>query len=246
MLELNKIHFGDCIELMQNLNRGDINLVHSDPPYEFASKTSLNRGGGIFKEGQPGKYEQLKNVKDNIGLTYNPTIYLDECRRVMTKFNGYFWTNRHLLKAYINYAEKYHFNWDIHVWTKGDPAPLFGDCYMPDKEYCFFMRESGAYWNNKNQFKNYYTYYHMDKKLVKKLDHPTIKPLPMIVSHINNSCPEGGVVFDGYVGSGTTAVASIKAGVDYIACEINKKWFNLSTEKTETFKIEYNGRNNQV
>lgn len=58
-------------------------------------------------------------------------------------------------------------------------------------------------------------------------DHPTQKPLEIIERMIKASCPEGGVVLDPFMGSGTTAVAAQKLGRHFVGFELNAEYCEL-------------------
>lgn len=49
--------------------------------------------------------------------------------------------------------------------------------------------------------------------------HPTVKPVDLMRYLIRLVTPKGGVVLDPFLGSGTTAVAAIQEGVNWIGCE---------------------------
>lgn len=55
-------------------------------------------------------------------------------------------------------------------------------------------------------------------------DHPTQKPEKLIAKLILASCPQGGVVFDPFLGSGTTSVVAKKLGRNYFGVEMNKEY----------------------
>jgi site-specific DNA-methyltransferase (adenine-specific) len=55
-------------------------------------------------------------------------------------------------------------------------------------------------------------------------DHPTQKPEKLLAKLILASCPAGGVVFDPFLGSGTTAVVAKKLGRRYSGVEINPEY----------------------
>ena len=54
-------------------------------------------------------------------------------------------------------------------------------------------------------------------------DHPTQKPEKLVAKLILASCPEGGVVFDPFLGSGTTAVVAKKLGRQFCGVEISER-----------------------
>ncbi|MDR1583770.1 MAG: site-specific DNA-methyltransferase [Prevotellaceae bacterium] len=55
-------------------------------------------------------------------------------------------------------------------------------------------------------------------------DHPTQKPEKLIAKLILSSCPENGVVFDPFLGSGTTSVVAKKLGRNYCGIEMNQTY----------------------
>ena len=61
-------------------------------------------------------------------------------------------------------------------------------------------------------------------------DHPTQKPEKLIAKLILASCPEDGVVFDPFLGSGTTSVVAKKLKRNFVGIEMNRE-YALWTEK---------------
>jgi site-specific DNA-methyltransferase (adenine-specific) len=55
-------------------------------------------------------------------------------------------------------------------------------------------------------------------------DHPTQKPEKLIAKLVLASCPENGLVFDPFMGSGTTSVVAKKLGRKYTGIEINEEY----------------------
>lgn len=55
-------------------------------------------------------------------------------------------------------------------------------------------------------------------------DHPTQKPEKLVAKLILASCPPGGVVFDPFLGSGTTSVVAKKLGRQFCGVEISEEY----------------------
>ena len=67
-------------------------------------------------------------------------------------------------------------------------------------------------------------------------DHPTQKPEKLIAKLILASCPKDGIVFDPFLGSGTTSVVAKKLGRRYVGIEMNEEyaaWANKRLELAE-------------
>lgn len=62
-------------------------------------------------------------------------------------------------------------------------------------------------------------------------DHPTQKPEKLVAKLILASCPEGGVVFDPFLGSGTTSVVAKKLGRRYCGVELSEEYAMLAAKR---------------
>ncbi|MCF0210807.1 MAG: site-specific DNA-methyltransferase [Bacteroidales bacterium] len=62
-------------------------------------------------------------------------------------------------------------------------------------------------------------------------DHPTQKPEKLIAKLILASCPKNGIVFDPFLGSGTTSVVAKKLGRHYCGTEINEEYALLAAKR---------------
>jgi len=61
--------------------------------------------------------------------------------------------------------------------------------------------------------------------------HPSQKPIDLMRYLIKTYSNPGETVFDGYSGSGTTAIACIKENRNFIGSELNKEYFDKSMER---------------
>ena len=63
--------------------------------------------------------------------------------------------------------------------------------------------------------------------------HPTVKPLALMRYLIKLVTPPGGTVLDPFLGSGTTAVAAILEGFEWIGCEMTEDYFPIIEARVE-------------
>lgn len=98
---------------------------------------------------------------------------------------------------------------------------------------------------NKRKDRNFNTYQLVDKgKLLSSIIriireqhqfiHPTQKPVELLKHLINLCSQENQLVFDGFSGSGSCAVACIKTNRRFIGCELDKEYFNLACNRIDT------------
>ena len=63
--------------------------------------------------------------------------------------------------------------------------------------------------------------------------HPTQKPVALMEFLVKSYCPEGGIVLDFCMGSGSTGVACVKNNRNFIGIEIKQNYFEISKERLE-------------
>lgn len=61
--------------------------------------------------------------------------------------------------------------------------------------------------------------------------HPTQKPSELVEMLIEMFSEEGETVFDPYIGSGTTAIAAMRKKRNYIGCEIDENYYQISRSR---------------
>jgi site-specific DNA-methyltransferase (adenine-specific) len=64
-------------------------------------------------------------------------------------------------------------------------------------------------------------------------EHPTQKPVPLMVWCVESVAPEGGVVLDPFMGSGTTGVACAKLDRAFIGIEREPSYFDIAVRRIE-------------
>jgi site-specific DNA-methyltransferase (adenine-specific) len=67
-------------------------------------------------------------------------------------------------------------------------------------------------------------------------NHPTVKPIELMKYLIKLITPPGGVVLDPFNGSGTTGMAAVELGFDYIGCELDPKYVEISIKRIEAWR----------
>lgn len=242
------IECGDCFELLKTIPDKSIDLVVTDPPYEFSS----GGAGGAFGSKKRNYHKEYISLYHETGATvdterlrisankdkqkeqlksiskgFNFEV-LDELVRVMKKINIYIWCSKAQVSKILNYFEAKGCSTDILTWHKTNPTPTCNNTYLSDTEYLIFAREKAVklYGTYDTKHKYYVSPANVkDKKLYK---HPTIKPLNIITNLIINSSVEGGVVLDPFMGSGTTCVACVNTNRHYIGFEINKEYYDVA------------------
>jgi site-specific DNA-methyltransferase (adenine-specific) len=64
-------------------------------------------------------------------------------------------------------------------------------------------------------------------------EHPTEKPLPLMSELVTLYTQPGDLVCDPFAGSGTTGIACVKSGRQFVGVERDSKWFDLAYRRIE-------------
>ena len=229
-METNVIYNEDCYIGIKNIPNNSVDLVIIDPPYDI--DTRRNRIGYNRIAKSILKVENTL-LDHNLTESYDFSL-LDELIRIMKKVNIYIWCNKSQIEDYLKYfVDKYKCRYEILIWNKTNAMPLYSNKYINDKEYCLYFRKESKC--NPETYEDARTVYTSPSNARDRIlyQHPTIKPVDFIRRLIRNSSNENDIVLDCFMGSGTTAVASIMENRKYIGYEINKKYFDISNARIE-------------
>lgn len=222
MESINKIYNMDCIEGMRQMPDNSVDLVVTDPPYLIETS-----GAGIYKQDDKQYVKELNEMKDGFSREV-----LDELCRIMKKINIYIFCSQKQIIPLLDYfVKEKKCNWNLLRYAKTNPVPACGNKYLTDTEFILFFREKGV--KLYGTYKTKFTYYiaPLNQKDKKAYGHPTIKPLDLVSNFIINSSQEGDIVFDPFMGSGTTAVAAMKCNRNFLGYELNPDYYEICNKR---------------
>jgi DNA modification methylase len=224
MLEINKIHLGDCYTLIKHIPDKSIDCIYTDIPYFI-------KNGGLTEYSQIGRQiskvqRELKDISKGIDFSI-----LDEFVRVMKKINCFIWCSKEQIPFILNYFKSKNANFEILTWNKNNPIPATNNVFLPDIEYCLYFRESGIKLAPNYELKSKWYLSPINQKDKNIFLHPTIKPLELVKRHIKHTTQPNDIVLDPFAGSGTTAVACKEINRQFIGIEINEKWHKIAVDR---------------
>ncbi|MCD8000864.1 MAG: site-specific DNA-methyltransferase [Clostridiales bacterium] len=223
------IYHQDCLEGLRAIPDASIDLILTDPPY-LIKDTHAGGRTRLARTLQPINNE----LRDN-GLVggLDPAV-LPELVRVLKTINLYIWCNKAQIPEYLNFfVGELGCAFDLIVWSKTNPPPLFNNKYMSDKEYCLYFRRGG--YCQPTSYEAARTAYFQPINVYDKKNypHPTIKPLNIVKTLIGNSSKPGDLILDPFIGSGTTAVACAELGRQYLGYELNGDYYETAQRRIQ-------------
>lgn len=230
---------GDCLDRMQEITDGSVDLVLTDPPY---GTTACKWDAVIPLEPM---WEQVKRVLKPNGAAVFTASQPFTSALVMSNPKGFKhdWTWRkpkgtgHLNARKMPMRDKE----DIVVFCDG--SPLYNPQFSSGTPYknkagdpikSTSMTDSyGAYTNfrNSNEGKRYPKQV-LDFPVVERgTVHPTQKPVALMEYLIRTYTNPGETVLDFTMGSGTTGVACVNAGRQFIGIERDATYFAIAQRR---------------
>ncbi len=247
-LDLNKIHQGDCIELLKKLPDNSVDLIFADPPYNLQLNGELYRPNQTKVDAVNDAWDKFESKEDYDKFT---TLWLKECHRVL-KNSGSMWVigTYHNIFRVGTILQNIGF-WLLNdiIWIKTNPMPNF-------KGTRFNNAHETLIWATKSKSSNYTFHYHsmkvMNDDLQMRSDwlipicqgeerikvngqkaHSTQKPAELLYRIIISTSNPDDIVLDPFSGSGTTAAVAKRLGRKYIAFEREPFYVKIANERLE-------------
>ena len=222
----NKIHHGDCFDIMPDIPDASIDLIFTDMPYG-TTRNEWDVAPPLEKLWET--YERI--IKPNAAIVLFAQSPFDK-------------------RLAVSNEKLYRYEW---IWEKSDASGFLNSKKLPT--YNPIMTEGRHKVSRKEsqakciQSSNYGKHYHRsdysssmryprsvlrfstDKQ--KKRLHPTQKPVLLCKYIIKTYTNAGEVVLDNFAGSGSIPVACIETQRDYIAIEKNRAIYQICKKRLE-------------
>lgn len=207
------LYHADCFQLFDELGEFDVTI--SDPPYSETThkgartRESLDQSVIDFHHLSLDQF--LIGMEELVRLTREWVVMTVDWRHII-----------HLENAGLPLVR-------FGVWIKPGSAPQFtGDRPGVGWEAVAILhREGRKRWNGGGR----HAVWTMPRVTG---EHPTQKPLPLILDFVRLFSDFGDTVFDPFLGSGTTALACIDLGRKCVGIEKDEKYFDLACRRVET------------
>ena len=224
-----KLIHGDCIEKMKDIPDGSIDAIITDPPY---GTTACKWDSIIPLEPM---WEQLKRViKPNgaiVMTAMQPFTSVLVCSNL--KMFKYQWVWQKEAGTGLLNAKKQPLRDHEDVCVFYSKQPTYNPQYTEGKPY---VAKKGGETSNYNPSGNVTTVSDGKRypKTVQKFNrdrnkiHPTQKPVALMEYLIKTYTNEGETVLDFTMGSGSTGVACVSTGRDFIGIELDEGYFKIA------------------
>lgn len=226
----------DCIEGLNAIPDGSVDLILTDPPYSSGGAFSGDRRSRTGVKYADTAYEGATKLPDFSGDNMDQRGFTEFTRQVFakarekTKPEGVVvafidWRN---LPAMCDALQAAGWVWrGIAVWNKPNGRPQKGRFR---NEFEFIVWGSNGPMPFERGVGCLPGYYRHANVASKDRQHQTEKPLQLIESLLE-IVPKGSIVCDPFMGSGTTAEACINKGYHFIGFELSQQYHAVALER---------------
>lgn len=209
------LYLGDCRDILPTLPKVD--AVVTDPPYgigEAAGKAATRTSGFKAKSSAASAVRDY-GVADWDNAPIDPELMAEI--RAKGKWQIIFGGNYYQLPATRCWL----------VWDKLNGATDFADCELAWTNLPKAVRRITYLWNGC-----------MRANGEKRDGHPTQKPLGVMKWCVGHLPEPNRTILDPFMGSGTTGVAAVQMGRDFIGIELEPKYFEIACKRIEDAQLQ--------
>lgn len=209
-IEINNI-YADSMKIMPKMEPNSVDLILTDIPYGVINRSSNGLRNLDKKDADVVTFQIPQLVKELVRI----------CRGSMYIFCSTEQVSELRKEIIINGLTT-----RLCIWEKTNPSPMNGQfLWLSGIECIVYARKRGAVFNE--HCKNGVFRYSNERNKW----HPTQKPVQLLQYLISVSSNKGDTVFDPFMGSGSTGVAAIATGRNFIGIELNEGYYNIAKKE---------------
>ena len=263
-MEIDKIYQGDCLAVLKTFEDNLIDLTVTSPPYD-----NLRTYGGVidgwsFEKFQGIARELYRVTKEGgvvvwvvadatikgseTGTSFKQALYFMECG--FNLHDTMIWEKTGMLPTQDRYYNIFEY---MFVLSKGRPKTMNFICdhkttaggRVQKKDACINKgaQKNGAGTFVRNEYSRRTNLWRISIGKNKETQgHPAPFPEALANDHILSWSNEGDVVFDPFMGSGTTGKMAILNNRNFIGIELNEEYFKIAERRIEEAKNEITNR----
>jgi len=225
------LELGDSQHLIKEVTDQSVDLILTDPPYNLSRYSTGNM-----------EFSWRKTINNDLAewdeTEFRPREWVSEFKRVLKPTGNIF-----AFCAY-NLMGKWHEAFDpefdtfqFMVWHKTNPVPKIRRAgFLNSCELIVCMWNKGHTWNFTKQ-KDMHNFIEspicMGKERLRNPSHPTQKPVKVLERIIRIATNPKDVIFDPFMGVGSTGVAALNLERQFIGFELDKQYYDAAIKRLD-------------
>lgn len=158
---------------------------------------------------------------------------ISECVRVLKPSGSLFYNHKDIISNGVIIPPKWVYDFPIHqqiIWNRGSSLANDPHYFQPITEYIYWIaKEPKNVFFDKSKCAFRQSVWNINFEINTK--HPAPFPKTLVGNIIMCCSKEGDVIYDPYMGSGTTALMAAKMGRNYIGSEISQSYVDMANKR---------------
>ncbi|MDR0222954.1 MAG: site-specific DNA-methyltransferase [Oscillospiraceae bacterium] len=220
---------GDCKELIKKIPDKSVDLILTDPPYNIARYST----GNI-------KFDWRSDINNDIAewdeVPLKPADFVESFKRVLKPTgNAFVFTSYNMVGEWHKAFDDEFDTFQFMAWHKTNPVPNFmKTSFLNSVELIVCFWNKGHTWNFINQAK---MHNFIESSIcgggerLKDPKHPAQKPVKVLEHIVKIASNDGDVVFDPFMGVGSTGVAARGLNRRFVGFELDFEYFQAAKKR---------------
>ena len=232
----------DSRDIIKRIPDNSIDFILTDPPYNLGKHSTGNIP-------LPGRSAMNNDVAEWDMIDFNPEEWAEEFIRILKPTGNLFiFTSYNQLGRWYNCLDHRFDTSNFMIWHKTNPAPkIFKAGFLNSCEMIFTCWNKKHTWNfiSQAEMHNFVeSSICMRPERLSDPKHPAQKPVSILKKMIQIASNEDDIVFDPFMGVGSTGVAALELGRRFIGVELDNSYFDAA--KIRIDKSLANKENNSM
>ena len=219
----------DSRDVIKRIPDNSIDFILTDPPYNLGKHSTGNIP-------LPGRTPMNNDIAQWDMIDFYPEEWADEFIRILKPTGNLFiFTSYNQIGRWYNCLDHKFDTTNFMIWHKTNPAPkIFKAGFLNSCEMIFTCWNKKHTWNFSSQAEMHNfleSAICMRPERLSNPKHPSQKPVKILKRMIEIASNKGDVVFDPFMGVGSTGVASLELGRRFIGVEIDPSYYAAGKER---------------
>lgn len=221
----------DSRDIIKKIPDNSIDFILTDPPYNLGQHSTGNIP-------LPGRSAMNNDVAEWDKIDFNPEEWADEFIRILKPTGNLFiFTSYNQLGRWYNCLDHRFDTSNFMIWHKTNPAPkIFKAGFLNSCEMIFTCWNKKHTWNFISQAEMHNFIQSpicMSPERLKNPKHPAQKPVSILKKMIEIASNKDDIIFDPFMGVGSTGVAALELGRRFIGVELDESYFAAAKKRIE-------------
>lgn len=233
----------DSRDVIKHIPDNSIDFILTDPPYNLGQHSTGNIP-------LPGRSAMNNDVAEWDMIDFNPEEWAEEFIRILKPTGNLFiFTSYNQLGRWYNCLDHRFDTSNFMIWHKTNPAPkIFKAGFLNSCEMIFTCWNKKHTWNfiSQAEMHNFIeSPICMRPERLTNPKHPAQKPVSILKKMIKIASNMDDIIFDPFMGVGSTGVAALELDRRFIGVELDKSYFDAAKVRIESIINNTNKMNNK-